>query len=57
MITVTCWHEISCGHRVAGHESKGANLHGHNYGMLPTRLTVVKIVVQETDKCNAEVTK
>lgn len=24
-------HTISCGHRVAGHESKCANLHGHNY--------------------------
>jgi 6-pyruvoyltetrahydropterin/6-carboxytetrahydropterin synthase len=25
------YHDISCGHRVAGHESKCAFLHGHNY--------------------------
>lgn len=25
-------HEISCGHRVVGHENKCAHLHGHNYG-------------------------
>lgn len=25
------YHDISCGHRVYGHESKCANLHGHNY--------------------------
>lgn len=25
------YHDISVGHRVAGHESKCANLHGHNY--------------------------
>lgn len=25
------YHDISCGHRVAGHESKCAALHGHNY--------------------------
>lgn len=24
-------HDISCGHRVFGHESKCAHLHGHNY--------------------------
>ena len=24
-------HEIACGHRVWGHESKCAHLHGHNY--------------------------
>lgn len=30
------YHDISCGHRVAGHESKCAFLHGHNY-----RLTFV----------------
>lgn len=28
---VTRWHEISCGHRVFGHESKCARLHGHGY--------------------------
>lgn len=31
MITATRYHDISCGHRVAGHESKCAYLHGHNY--------------------------
>jgi len=25
------YHDISCGHRVVGHESKCAHLHGHNY--------------------------
>ncbi|CAN7383283.1 6-carboxytetrahydropterin synthase [Trinickia sp. LjRoot230] len=25
------YHDISCGHRVAGHESKCRHLHGHNY--------------------------
>lgn len=31
MITATRYHDISCGHRVYGHESKCAHLHGHNY--------------------------
>lgn len=31
MITATRYHDFSCGHRVAGHESKCAHLHGHNY--------------------------
>lgn len=31
MHTATRTHEIACGHRVYGHESKCANLHGHNY--------------------------
>jgi len=30
-ITAERYHDISCGHRVHGHESKCANLHGHNY--------------------------
>jgi len=30
-ITVTRTHEIAVGHRVYGHESKCAFLHGHNY--------------------------
>ena len=30
-ITVERYHDISCGHRVVGHESKCRNLHGHNY--------------------------
>ena len=31
MFLVERSHEISCGHRVYGHESKCAHLHGHNY--------------------------
>lgn len=31
MITVTRHHDISAGHRVYGHESVCAHLHGHNY--------------------------
>lgn len=30
-ITATRYHDFSAGHRVAGHESKCANMHGHNY--------------------------
>jgi len=30
-LTVERYHDISCGHRVAGHESKCKHLHGHNY--------------------------
>lgn len=30
-ITAERYHDISCGHRVFGHESKCAFLHGHNY--------------------------
>lgn len=29
--TAIRYHDISCGHRVAGHENKCAYLHGHNY--------------------------
>jgi 6-pyruvoyltetrahydropterin/6-carboxytetrahydropterin synthase len=31
MMTATRYHDISTGHRVSGHESKCAHLHGHNY--------------------------
>ena len=31
MISVTRFHDISAGHRVYGHESVCAHLHGHNY--------------------------
>ena len=31
MIYADRYHDISCGHRVYGHESKCAHLHGHNY--------------------------
>lgn len=30
-ITATRYHDFSTGHRVHGHESKCAHLHGHNY--------------------------
>lgn len=29
--TAERYHDISCGHRVYGHENKCAHLHGHNY--------------------------
>lgn len=29
--TAERYHDISCGHRVHGHESKCADFHGHNY--------------------------
>ena len=31
MITAERYHDISCGHRVVGHEGKCRYLHGHNY--------------------------
>ncbi len=31
MITADRYHDISCGHRVVGHEGKCRHLHGHNY--------------------------
>lgn len=31
MISVTRYHDISCGHRVVGHEGRCRFLHGHNY--------------------------
>lgn len=31
MITASRYHDFSAGHRVYGHESKCAHLHGHNY--------------------------
>lgn len=31
MTSVTRYHDFSAGHRVFGHESKCAHLHGHNY--------------------------
>lgn len=30
-VTIDRYHDISCGHRVVGHESKCRHLHGHNY--------------------------
>ena len=31
IVTASRYHDISTGHRVCGHESKCAHLHGHNY--------------------------
>ena len=31
MHTASRYHDISCGHRVVGHENKCRHLHGHNY--------------------------
>lgn len=31
MIVAARYHDISCGHRVVGHEGKCRHLHGHNY--------------------------
>lgn len=31
MYTINRYHDISCGHRVVGHEGKCRFLHGHNY--------------------------
>ena len=31
MLTANRYHDISCGHRVVGHEGKCRHLHGHNY--------------------------
>jgi 6-pyruvoyltetrahydropterin/6-carboxytetrahydropterin synthase len=31
MIVASRYHDISCGHRVVGHEGKCRHLHGHNY--------------------------
>ena len=31
IISAVRYHDISCGHRVVGHESKCKYLHGHNY--------------------------
>ena len=48
-ITATRYHDISCGHRVVGHEGKCAHLHGHNYRITFTcaaeRLDVVGRVI------------
>lgn len=39
MHTAERYHDISCGHRVHGHESKCAHLHGHNYRIHFTCIT------------------
>lgn len=47
MITITRYHDISCGHRVVGHESKCKNLHGHNYRIY---FTLEPYPIHELDK-------
>lgn len=39
MITAERYHDISCGHRVVGHEGKCRFLHGHNYRIVFTVAT------------------
>ena len=34
MILASRYHDISCGHRVVGHENKCRHLHGHNYRII-----------------------
>lgn len=41
-ITATRYHDFSAGHRVHGHESKCAHLHGHNYRVFFTIQAVEK---------------
>jgi 6-pyruvoyltetrahydropterin/6-carboxytetrahydropterin synthase len=60
-ITAERYHDISCGHRVVGHESKCRFLHGHNYriwfycapesGALDTLGRVVDFSVIKTALC------
>lgn len=44
-ITAERYHDISCGHRVVGHESKCRYLHGHNY-----RITFTLQACKELDQ-------
>lgn len=44
MITADRYHDISCGHRVVGHENKCRYLHGHNYRFY------FKVASKELDK-------
>lgn len=49
MHTITRYHDISCGHRVVGHEGKCRHLHGHNY-----RITFFCAPALEPDESNRE---
>lgn len=44
MHTIERYHDISCGHRVCGHESKCAHLHGHNYRVTFVCAAVVPMI-------------
>lgn len=53
------FHDISCGHRVVGHENKCRGLHGHNYrihfecrGALDTLGRVIDFSVLKTQLCD-----
>lgn len=56
--SVERYHDISCGHRVFGHESKCAHLHGHNYRIFfkcektedPTRKVARSFIGMQRDK-------
>ena len=59
MITATRYHDISCGHRVVGHENKCRFLHGHNHriffecaGDLDQVGRVLDFGVMKTRLCN-----
>lgn len=47
VVVASRFHDISCGHRVFGHESKCAHLHGHNYRF---HFNVVQEDATQTDK-------
>lgn len=51
MHAATRYHDISCGHRVVGHEGKCRFLHGHNYRIHFTCVadTVTQVPVAELD--------
>lgn len=45
------YHDFSCGHRVYGHESKCAHLHGHNYRVhFTVEMQEIGGTVSQTDK-------
>jgi 6-pyruvoyltetrahydropterin/6-carboxytetrahydropterin synthase len=48
--TVTRYHDISCGHRVTGHEGACANLHGHNYRIFFTCESLSAVGNKELDE-------
>lgn len=59
VLSVTRFHDISCGHRVVGHEGKCRGLHGHNYrihfeciGPLDDIGRVIDFSVIKSELCN-----
>lgn len=49
MYSIERYHDISTGHRVYGHESKCAHLHGHNYRIYFTVESETKVFGAELD--------